>query len=253
MAPQAQVGSGPGFDRHQGQLVEMGPFGIKKARISELGQRLAAPQAGGPRPERPTPAPARRRRPAAVPSRPAARSGRRRPRRVRRSGHSRLRVVRIAAGPRVRRSWPICVCRALAGFAACPSPHSRSISRSALTGCPRCRASRASRARCLAPRTGTGTPPASGFELAEQPDLHDLHRTAARPGSLTALTDMPEIAPASAPRQSRHRPRTQAYVPGRRGCGAVGEADRANAPAVFPGSRPYWPRRPSIRSRNRSA
>jgi hypothetical protein len=32
------------------------------------------------------------------------------------------------------------------------------------------------------------------------------------PGSLTALTDMPEIAPASALRQSRLRPRTQAYL-----------------------------------------
>ena len=29
-------------------------------------------------------------------------------------------MVRIAAGPRVRRSWPICACKALAGFAACP-------------------------------------------------------------------------------------------------------------------------------------
>ena len=47
VAPQSQVGSGPGFDRHQGQLVQMRPFGIKKARIGELGQRLAAPQAEG--------------------------------------------------------------------------------------------------------------------------------------------------------------------------------------------------------------
>ena len=43
--PQAQLGAGPGFGRHQGQLVQPGPFGIKKARISELGQRLTAPQA----------------------------------------------------------------------------------------------------------------------------------------------------------------------------------------------------------------
>ena len=27
--PQAQVGAGPGFGRHQGQLVQPGPFGIK--------------------------------------------------------------------------------------------------------------------------------------------------------------------------------------------------------------------------------
>ena len=47
VAPQAQVSSGPGFDRHQSQLVQMGPFGIKKTCISELGQRLAAPQAEG--------------------------------------------------------------------------------------------------------------------------------------------------------------------------------------------------------------
>ena len=47
VAPQSQVGSGPGFDRHQGQLVQMRPFGIKKARIGELGQRLAAAQAEG--------------------------------------------------------------------------------------------------------------------------------------------------------------------------------------------------------------
>src|ERR1700692_2638638 len=43
-APQAQVSSGPGFDRHQSELVQMGPFGIKKTCISELGQRLAAPK-----------------------------------------------------------------------------------------------------------------------------------------------------------------------------------------------------------------
>ena len=47
VASQSQVGSGPGFDRHQGQLVQMRPFGIKKARIGELGQRLTAPQAEG--------------------------------------------------------------------------------------------------------------------------------------------------------------------------------------------------------------
>ena len=45
-------------------------------------------------------------------------------------------MVRIAADPKVRRSWPIWACRALAGFAACPSPHSRSISRSALAVVP---------------------------------------------------------------------------------------------------------------------
>jgi hypothetical protein len=44
VAAQRQVGSGPGFDRHQGQLVQPRPFGIKKARIGEVGQRLAAPQ-----------------------------------------------------------------------------------------------------------------------------------------------------------------------------------------------------------------
>ena len=41
---QHQVGFGPGFDRHQGQLVEPGPFGIKKACIGEVGQRLPPPQ-----------------------------------------------------------------------------------------------------------------------------------------------------------------------------------------------------------------
>ena len=44
MAAQRQVGSGPGLDRHQGQLVQPRPFGIEKARVSEVGQRLAAPQ-----------------------------------------------------------------------------------------------------------------------------------------------------------------------------------------------------------------
>ena len=47
VAAQSQVGSGPGFDRHQGQLVQPRPFGLKKARISEFGQRLALPQAEG--------------------------------------------------------------------------------------------------------------------------------------------------------------------------------------------------------------
>ena len=44
VAPQAQVSAGPGFGRHQGQLIQPGPFGIKKACIGELGQRLAPPQ-----------------------------------------------------------------------------------------------------------------------------------------------------------------------------------------------------------------
>jgi hypothetical protein len=30
VAPQPEVGAGPGFDRQQGQLVQPGPFGIKK-------------------------------------------------------------------------------------------------------------------------------------------------------------------------------------------------------------------------------
>ena len=65
----------------------------------------------------------------------------------------------MAEAPRVRRSWTIWACKALAGFAVCPSPHSWSIRRSALTGLPRLRARRARRARCLAPRTGIATPP----------------------------------------------------------------------------------------------
>ena len=60
--------------------------------------------------------------------------------------------------PRVRRNWPIWACKALPGFAGCPSPHSWSISRSALTGAPRLRARSASRARCLSPRTAIGSP-----------------------------------------------------------------------------------------------
>ena len=36
--------AGPGLDRHQNQLVEPRPFGIKKACIGEVGQRLAAAQ-----------------------------------------------------------------------------------------------------------------------------------------------------------------------------------------------------------------
>ena len=43
-AAQHQVGFHPGLDRHQDQLVEPGPFGIKKACIGEVGQRLPAPQ-----------------------------------------------------------------------------------------------------------------------------------------------------------------------------------------------------------------
>src|SRR6202161_1399910 len=116
----------------------------------------------------------------------------------------------MAAGPRVRRSWPICACRAWAGFAAWPSPHSTSISRSALTGCPRCSASSASKARCLAPRTGTG-PPSSSASSSPTSRTSMPPPYGRRPDRLTALTDMSGIAPASAPRQSRVRPRTQAY------------------------------------------
>ena len=45
VAAQHQVSSGPGFDRHQGQLVQPGPFGIEKAGVGEVGQRLTPPQA----------------------------------------------------------------------------------------------------------------------------------------------------------------------------------------------------------------
>ena len=45
MAAQHQVSSGPGLDRHQGQLVQMRPLGVSEAGVGELGQRLAPPQA----------------------------------------------------------------------------------------------------------------------------------------------------------------------------------------------------------------
>ena len=45
MPPQLQVRSGKDLDRHQGQLAQMRPLGVGEARIGELGQRLAAPQA----------------------------------------------------------------------------------------------------------------------------------------------------------------------------------------------------------------
>ena len=45
VAAQHQVRSGPGFDRHQGQLVQLRPLGVSEAGIGEFGQRLAPPQA----------------------------------------------------------------------------------------------------------------------------------------------------------------------------------------------------------------
>ena len=45
VAAQHQVRSGPGFDRHQGQLVQLRPLGVSEAGVGELGQRLAPPQA----------------------------------------------------------------------------------------------------------------------------------------------------------------------------------------------------------------
>ena len=45
VAAQHQVRSGPGFDRHQGQLVQPRPLGLGEAGVGELGQRLAPPQA----------------------------------------------------------------------------------------------------------------------------------------------------------------------------------------------------------------
>ena len=44
MAAEHQIRPDPGLDRHQGQLVQMRPFGIGEAGIGELGQRLAPPQ-----------------------------------------------------------------------------------------------------------------------------------------------------------------------------------------------------------------
>src|SRR5579875_919050 len=65
----------------------------------------------------------------------------------------------MAEAPRIRRSWTIWACKALAGLAVFPSPHNWSISRSELTGRPRLSARRARRARCFAPRTGRVSPP----------------------------------------------------------------------------------------------
>ena len=45
VAAQQQVRSGPGFDRHQGQLVQLRPLGVSEAGVGEFGQRLAPPQA----------------------------------------------------------------------------------------------------------------------------------------------------------------------------------------------------------------
>ena len=45
MAAEHQVGFGPGFDRHEGQLVQLRPLGLGEAGVGELGQRLAPPQA----------------------------------------------------------------------------------------------------------------------------------------------------------------------------------------------------------------
>ena len=45
VAAQHQVRSGAGFDRHQGQLVQLRPFGVGEAGVGEFGQRLAPPQA----------------------------------------------------------------------------------------------------------------------------------------------------------------------------------------------------------------
>ena len=45
VAAQHQVRSDAGFDRHEGQLVQMRPLGVGEAGIGELGQRLAPPQA----------------------------------------------------------------------------------------------------------------------------------------------------------------------------------------------------------------
>ena len=53
--PQHQVRAGAGLDRHQGQLVQMRPFGVSEAGIGELGQRLPPPQRRAPRPASLTP------------------------------------------------------------------------------------------------------------------------------------------------------------------------------------------------------
>ena len=44
---QHQVGFGAGLDRHQGQVVQVRPFGISEARIRELTERLSPPQLKG--------------------------------------------------------------------------------------------------------------------------------------------------------------------------------------------------------------
>ena len=44
VAPQRQIRSGAGLDRHQGQLVQMRAFDVREAGIGELGQRLPPPQ-----------------------------------------------------------------------------------------------------------------------------------------------------------------------------------------------------------------
>ena len=45
VAAQHQLSSGPGLDRHQGQLVQVRPLGVSEAGVGKLGQRLTPPQA----------------------------------------------------------------------------------------------------------------------------------------------------------------------------------------------------------------
>jgi hypothetical protein len=114
----------------------------------------------------------------------------------------------MAAAPSMRRSWPICACRALAGFATSPSLQSASISRSALTGFPRRSASRASRARCFPPRTGTGTPSSSTSNSPKNFTSTMPNRTTAGRVTREPFSRGSDV-PTSAPRQSHLRPRAQ--------------------------------------------
>ena len=171
MPAQRQVRFGSRLGRHQRQLVQMRAIGVGEAGVGELGQRFAAPQ-----PKRVSEHPRRLEQLAvgaqAAPFRDQVlESGR-----VHVTGADIERVTGVGGddGGRSEGSAQLddLGLQGVGRLGRCPSPQSWSISRSALTGRPRLSARRASRARCLVPRTRTVVARLHHLELAEEPHLH---------------------------------------------------------------------------------
>ena len=106
--------------------------------------------------------------------------------------------------PRVRRNWPIWACKALPGFAGRPSPHSWSISRSALTGASSIEGQECQQGPLLVAANSYRLTIPRHHEVAEELHFHDpTVRPLSTPGPIELIRAISGV------RQFHLRPRSQ--------------------------------------------